>query len=305
MDGGMTDIETLSLLALLQRDRARWADIRAAIEERKASDLLKEAAGTNLLEDLFGDAIAAVRRQVVDWAGDGIDVHSVYSETYPSQLRSVHDFPPVLFSRGQRLESDLHSIAVVGTRKPSAPATKFIEETIPLIAEAGFPVVSGLARGVDSIAIRSSLEAGNRTVAVIGTGLRRTYPAENAALQEEIATRHLLLSQFWPDAPPTKQSFPMRNHVMSAYSSMTVIVEASENSGTRIQARAATKHARPLIITRAVLVQTNWAKDLVARGFDVTVVSSPDEAIRAITEIASRRERPRAWAERALQPVGA
>jgi DNA processing protein len=153
--------------------------------------------------------------------------------------------------------------------------------------------------------MEASLRVGNRTIGIIGTGIRRTYPRENVELQEKVAREHLLLSQFWPDAPPTQQSFPMRNHVMSAFSSMTLIVEAGENSGTRIQARAATKHARPVIITRAVYQGTNWAKELVARQLDVTVVSTPAEARDAVSEISSRDDLPPVWSERTLTATGA
>jgi DNA processing protein len=179
-------------------------------------------------------------------------------------------------------------VAVVGTRAPSEGAVRFIRQLVPMLAHEGITVTSGLAKGVDSEAMRASMDAGNRTVGTIGTGLNRSYPTENADLQAAVAKQHLLLSQFWPDAPPTKHSFPMRNHVMSAYSCMTLIVEAGENSGTRIQARAATKHARPLIITRAVFLATNWAKELVNNRFDVTVVANPAEAFAAVKRIHSR-----------------
>src|ERR1700744_4410475 len=96
-------------------------------------------------------------------------------------------------------------------------------------------VVSGLARGIDTAAHRAALDAGGRTVAVIGTGIGRVYPAENRGLQNEIADRGLLISQFWPDAPPQKHTFLMRNATMSGYGLATVVVEAGEHSGARAQ----------------------------------------------------------------------
>jgi DNA processing protein len=303
--GEMSELETLALIALLQRDKSRWSDIRIDLEKRSASLILARDTPVELMGDGFQESIDAAGSALRDWEADGIGVASIYSDDYPTQLRSVHDYPPLLFWRGRFDAADENSVAVVGTRNPSKGAQRFIREVIPLIAEDGHPVVSGLARGVDSAAMKASLEVGNRTIGIVGTGIRGTYPPENRDLQEQVAVEHLLLSQFWPDAPPTKVSFPMRNHVMSAFGSMTLIVEAGENSGTRIQARAATRHARPVIITRAVYESTNWAKDLVAKQFDVSVVANAQEAIRAVRAIAARPTETPVWSERALTPAGA
>jgi DNA processing protein len=296
----VVDANTTALVALLQQTRRPWADVREDLTERSAIELLHSEMPPALFGGLFEEAIEEAQRQVEEWEADGIGVSSPFSANYPSQLRSVHDFPPLLFSRGQFRLEDSRAIAVVGTRKPSDGALRFIDELVPQLAQEGHTVVSGLARGVDSAAMRASLRAGNRTVGIIGTGIRRHYPAENRELQDEVASRHLLLSQFWPDAPPTKQSFPMRNHVMSAFSQLTLIVEATEQSGTRIQARAATRHARPLVITRAVFVGTDWAKELVRQRFDVTVVGSASEALRAVQEINERATRTPVWEHASL-----
>jgi DNA processing protein len=305
MDGdAMLDSESIALLALLQRRDIKWAQIRERIQDVPPSHLLREAVGATLLDDDYDSAVSEARTQVEAWASEGITVTTVQSRDYPPQLRTVHDNPPVVFLKGNRPHHDSRSIAIVGTRTPSVGALNFITDVVPLIARENYSVVSGLARGVDGAAMRASLDSGNRTVGVIGTGIRRFYPSEHRALQEHIAKDHLLLSQFWPDAPPTQQSFPMRNHFMSAYSSMTLIVEAGEKSGTRIQARAATKHARPLIISRAVYLQTTWGKDLVSKGLDVTVVSNAEEAIRAITAISSRQDYSALPSQVKLSPLG-
>lgn len=270
------------------------------LDDELPSQILRRVIAPSLLDEEISGSLDDANQHLDAWRTSGIRVTSPFSEEYPAQLRGVHDYPPLLFSRGSFLRSDDSSVAIVGTRAPSEGALRFIRHLVPLIAERNITVVSGLARGVDSAAIVASMERGNRTVGIIGTGLNRYYPKENHDLQDSLADSHLLLSQFWPDAPPTKQSFPMRNHVMSAYSGLTLIVEAGENSGTRIQARAATKHARPLIISRAVYTQTQWAKDLVAQRFDVTVVADPAEAIAAIDNIRVRRSRPSAWIEGSL-----
>lgn len=106
---------------------------------------------------------------------------------------------------------------------------------------------------------------GSRKASVIGTGINRAYPPENSDLQEEIASRGLLLSQFWPDTPPQKHQFPMRNATISGYGLATVVVEAGEHSGARGQARIAVEHGRPVILTDAVVKQNKWAQDFIGR----------------------------------------
>ena len=280
--------DTVALVALLEATKRRWSDIRVELDEYGPEDLLRRELGSDLLSDHASDALHEALQKVRVWRSDGIRVLSPFDSEYPSQLAGVHDYPPLLFARGNLNERDASSIAVVGTRKPSEGALRFINRIVPLLAADGLPIVSGLAKGVDGAAMRASLAAGNRTVGIIGTGVNRSYPAENRDLQTVVSKDHLLLSQFWPDAPPSRQSFPMRNHVMSAFSSMTLIVEASEQSGTRIQARAATKHGRPLLISKAVYMQTQWAKDLVRQRFDVTVFSNEDEALQAVRAIRDR-----------------
>ena len=300
----MEDRGTVALVALLRSTKRRWSDIRLELLENDPETLLWHEAGLDLFgggaEELLHDALTAIQ----SWREAGISVVSPYSLDYPGQLRAVHDYPPLLFARGEFDPIDRSAIAVVGTRKPSAGALRYIDDVVPLLANERMPIVSGLAMGVDTAAMKASLRARNRTIGIIGTGLNRSYPPANVELQAHIAEHHLLLSQFWPDAPPTKQSFPMRNHVMSAFSSMTLIVEAGENSGTRIQARAATRHARPLIITRAVYQETQWAKELVAQRFDVSVVGDAAETLEAVRAIRNRGAAAEHWAEAALPLVG-
>lgn len=135
-----------------------------------------------------------------------------------------------------------------------------------LVSE-GITAVAGLAAGIDAAVHRAALDAGGRTVAVIGTGINKYYSATNRDLQDEISERGLLLSQFWPDAPPQKHTFLMRNATMSGYGLATVVVEAGEKSGTRVQARMAVEHGRTVILTESVYAQNEWARNhLSTRG---------------------------------------
>jgi DNA processing protein len=145
-------------------------------------------------------------------------------------------------------------------------------------------VIAGLARGIDTAAHRSALDAGGRTVAIIGTGIGRVYPAENRGLQGEIASRGLVLSQFWPDAPPQKHTFLMRTATMSGYGLATVVIEAGETSGARVQARLAIEHGRQVILTGRVVDRNQWAPRLVGRP-GVHVAESVDDIVSIIEQV--------------------
>jgi DNA processing protein len=138
-------------------------------------------------------------------------------------------------------------------------------------------VISGLAAGIDTAAHRAALAAGGRSIAVLGNGLRHVYPAANADLQARL---DVLVSQFWPDQGPRRENFPKRNAVMSGISSATVIVEARERSGARIQARHALAQGRPLFLMAPLLSQA-WARTLASQA-GVRIIHAPDELIAAL-----------------------
>jgi DNA processing protein len=283
--------ENLALLALATRPKFSWSATRLKIEQLgSATAVLDESYDGHLLSADRDDELRAAAARVVEWEAAGIHVASLVSEHYPAALRSVHDAPPVLYWRGTHSPSDRDAVAIVGTRRPSRGGEEFASSLARMLAEAGTPVVSGLARGIDSQAMRAALAAGGRTVGVIGTGHGVYYPRENRDLQDELSSHHLVMSQFAPGSPPTKQTFPMRNVVMSGFSSATVIAEAGETSGTRIQARAAVKHGRPLILSAHVAQSVDWARELLESGYDIAVAATPDEAAAHIVDLHARRD---------------
>lgn len=283
--------EKIALLTLLHHTEPalRWNDIR--------QELLDGATPTEILEGpgLVGrdasEQLALAREDLSGWNGDGIQVLTPVDENYPAQLLSVHDFPLVLFGRGHVIH-DSRSAAIVGSRDFSLGGQQFADRLATRLAQSDVTVVSGLAKGIDGTAHRAALRAGGRTVAIIGNGLNHVYPAEHRALQQAIADRGLVLSQFRPATRSSRQTFPQRNITMSAYSAMTVIVEAQENSGTRIQANAAIKHGRPLVLSQQVVDRTSWGQQYAAGRFDVVVVPDADQAHDAVLEILQRIHRP-------------
>jgi DNA processing protein len=213
----------------------------------------------------------------------GLELVTVLDDEYPAQLRTIHRGPPFLFFRGSLVAEDVDGVAVVGTRKPTDRGLRQAAEVATGLAERQVTVVSGLAAGIDTAAHRGALRAGGRTVGVIGTGLLQHYPRENADLQERLARDHAVISQFWPEAPPTKTSFPMRNGVMSGYAAATVVIEASYRSGARMQARLALEHGRPVLLMRTLL-EHDWARAYAERP-GTYVVRDSTEVLDRLADI--------------------
>lgn len=176
----------------------------------------------------------------------GVAVTTVFDPAYPSSLRSLPDPPIVLYSWGSWTGTDSErSIAVVGSRMATHYGRLCAKTISHDLAEAGVTIISGLARGVDTEAHAGALDAGGRTIAVIGAGLNRLYPQENGNLARRIADGYgAVVSEFPMDMPPSRTTFPMRNRIVSGWSRATLVVEASGRSGALITARMAAEQGR-------------------------------------------------------------
>lgn len=171
--------ENLALLALATRPKFSWASTRLRIEQLGSpTAVLDEAYDGQLLNADRDAELARAESRISELLRQGIHVATVVDDDYPAGLRGVHDAPPVLYWQGQHDVRDRNSVAIVGTRRPTEPGAVFARQLARLLAEADTPVVSGLARGIDTEAMRSSLETGGRTVGVIGTGHGVYYPRE-------------------------------------------------------------------------------------------------------------------------------
>lgn len=173
---------------------------------------------------------------------------------YPEKLKDADEPVEILYYSGDLDLLSTRSVAVVGSRAPSEDGLRRTKKLVELLVQNNFTIVSGLAKGVDTMAHKTAIAVGGKTIAVIGTPLDKVYPKENSDLQSEIARDHLLVSQV-PFYRYRQQSingnrlfFPERNKTMSALTEATIIVEASETSGTLIQAHAAINQGRKLFI---------------------------------------------------------
>ncbi|MCY3598359.1 MAG: DNA-processing protein DprA, partial [Gemmatimonadetes bacterium] len=178
--------------------------------ENAARSLLREARGKGIRVAGYTDCAEAV---------------------YPAELRDLPDPPPVLFKRGPGTPDFERTIAVVGTRAASSYGLRTAYALGTELGRWGWTVVSGMARGIDAAAHAGALDAGGRTIGVLGTGLDREYPADNRDLYQRMRSHGILLSEFEPGAPPTRSAFPRRNRVIAALARGVIVVEAGGRSG--------------------------------------------------------------------------
>jgi DNA processing protein len=271
--------DTAALIALLKGRAKPWSRLGPAIAQVGGPGLaLDQELGL-----LASQALEDANREAAAWEDRGIHVISLYDDRYPVALRTLDDRPPLLFVAGELEPADERSVAVVGSRQASGAGLRIARAIAELLVAADFTVASGLAAGIDTAAHTAALRAG-RTIAVIGTGLDRCFPPQNAQLQRQIAERFAVISQFWPHEPPSRTSFPRRNALMSGLSLASVIVEASQTSGARIQARLALAQGRQLVLFEALLEQ-QWARELAERP-GAHVAGSPSEVIDVVERLA-------------------
>lgn len=225
----------------------RLAELFEAHPDQLPSDLVDQTA-----------AQESAREVIEHFAGRGIKNFGIRlngTADYPDRLRDAKEPIELLYFLGSwELAEAPRRVAVVGTRQVSPEGAARTRRLVKELVKHDFTVVSGLAQGVDTIAHQTAIEAGGRTIAVIGTPISEVYPRENASLQRQIASEYLLVSQvpvlrYKSQSPKwNRLFFPERNKTMSALTQATIIVEASETSGTLIQARAALAQGRKLFI---------------------------------------------------------
>ncbi|SMO71836.1 DNA processing protein [Chryseobacterium rhizoplanae] len=213
---------------------------------------------------------------------------------YYSKLTTVEkkNSPKELFYKGDfSLLENGRRVAVVGSRKVSELGLKRTHKIARFLVKNDITVVSGLAEGVDSIAHRTAIDFQGNTIGVIGTPLNKYFPIENKDLQDFIAEKHLLISQFPENYPVTPKSFPIRNRTMALISDATIIVEASEKSGTKHQGWEALRLGRQLLIMENVLNDNiSWAEEMLSYGAQVLTQDNFEFLIESIPFLTTKRE---------------
>lgn len=174
----------------------------------------------------------------------GVNAFTWHDEGYPSRLKEIYDYPPIIYVRGSLLPEDEWCLAVVGTRRATVYGRQVTEEIVPDLAQNKITIISGLARGIDSVAHRTTLEAGGRTIAVFACGLDTVYPPENADMARRIIQQGALISEYPLGTRPRADNFPRRNRILSGMSLGVLVTEAGETSGAMITAHLALEQNR-------------------------------------------------------------
>jgi DNA processing protein len=177
--------------------------------------------------------------------------------SYPEMLGEIDGSPVVLFVRGDILPEDRFAVAIVGSRKLTHYGASVAETLSADLASMGFTIVSGMARGVDSLSHMGALRAGGRTVAVLGSGVDVPYPPENKTLMDKIAGSGCVISEFLPGTPPDKENFPRRNRIISGLSLGVIVVEAASGSGALLTAGYAADQGREVFAVPGNITSSN------------------------------------------------
>jgi DNA processing protein len=287
--------EPVYLLAMLRASGGEWHRIATLVEQAGTAEGLVRGH-VQPHNEFAQQVISSVGQSHIDEAGSeveswtrysGMSVWTVLDQEYPSSLRTIFNRPPFIFCEGEwNDEIDRDGLAVVGTRKPTQDGLSRASRMAHELADRKVTVISGLALGIDCASHEAALEGGGRTVAVLGSGLGNIYPRENRDLAGRIVRAGgALISQFVPNQSPSRKTFPMRNAVMSGLGLGTVVIEANERSGAKMQARLALEHGRALFLLRSLVDSYDWARDYAERGRYGTkpiVVGSVDEILSAL-----------------------
>jgi DNA processing protein len=252
MSGGragtrLSDEQRVDWLRLIRSENIGPRTFRQLINRYGGAGAALEALPELAAKTLRGRAIRIAPRNDIlreIEAAEAMGVRFVASgePDYPPLLREIADAPPVLSIRGRVEVLDRAAVALVGSRNASAAGLAFAERLSRGLARADYVVASGLARGIDAIAHRATLDTG--TIAVLAGGQARPYPAEHAALVGEIAAQGLIVSEMPLEWKPRGRDFPRRNRIISGLSRATVVVEAARRSGSLITARFANEQGR-------------------------------------------------------------
>jgi len=185
-----------------------------------------------------------LKKEIDEVAREGVKIIASFMDDYPQTLKTIYDCPPVLYIKGDIKEQDVFSVAVVGTRRNTVYGKSACEHIVRDLSNMGVTIISGMARGIDTVAHQTALAEKGRTIAVLGNGLSHHYPPENRKLEDKIMAQGAIVSEFPMGLRPDKQNFPRRNRLISGLSLGVVVVEAAEKSGALITATCASEQGR-------------------------------------------------------------
>ncbi|WP_257008148.1 DNA-processing protein DprA [Bacillus sp. FJAT-45350] len=215
---------------------------------------MREEYASLFYEDLHSTIISTILQE---YDKHKIKTVTVLDDDYPKLLKEIYDPPWVLYSIGDLSIANRIGLAVVGTRFPTKNGLYSLEKIVVPLIKQGWVVTSGLALGIDTHAHTLACTHNGKTIAILGAGFYHIYPKENKSLARELATNHLLLSEFPPFKRPQKWHFPLRNRIISGLSIGTLVVEAKEKSGALITADQALEQGREVFSIPGSILENN------------------------------------------------
>ena len=234
-------IGSIRLQKLLEHFKDAAAILKASKEELKRVDGIPESVIQNIIS--LKGAID-IKKELELIKKEEVSILTIKDKDYPENLKSIYDPPAVLYVKGRIIETDVLSIAIVGSRNASFYGLSMAEKLSRTLAGFNFTIVSGFARGIDTVSHKAALKAGGRTIAVLGSGFSNIYPPENKGLLDEVIENGAVITEFPFVTKPFAGNFPRRNRLISGLSLGVVIVEAAKNSGALITADFALEQGR-------------------------------------------------------------
>lgn len=291
-----TDLQTLLVLSQIRgigatrlRSLVTHFHSPSAVFEASASELInvpgiEERTARNILhfkngQRTFASATRFAEEQLRRVATIGGTIITLWDKEYPDNLKRIYDPPPYLYTLGSFDDSDKYSIAIVGTRHPSNYGKLLAQKFAAELGALGITIVSGLARGIDTIAHASAVQKGVRTIAVIGSGIDVIYPPENKKLSEAIMRRGAVVSEYEMGAQPDAEHFPQRNRIISGLSLGTLIIETDVDGGAMLTARWALDQNREIFAVPGPINEKR------SRGCNVLIKRGEAKLVETIDDI--------------------
>lgn len=252
-------------------------DIASVLKNAKVENLLSKNEYHKLLENFDKQAFESA---VENMENSGIKILTIFSENYPKRLIDLPDRPLILYAKGDLELLDKLAIGIVGTRMPTNYGKIVAENFADRLARSGFVVISGLCYGVDEIAHKTTLQAGGKTIAVVGSGFNNIYPSTNTELSKQIASVGLLLSEYPPSFKPKRYTFPLRNRIIAGLSDGVLIVEAGLKSGTIHTKEYATEYGKDIFAVPGNITnpKSELTNTIIKMG-QAECVLSPDDIV--------------------------
>jgi DNA processing protein len=271
------------------------------------ADLKRVGCSAELAESIRQGPALTVRhlvdRQVKLVERLGIRVMTLTDPMYPKRLRAIHDPPPLLYSTGALHEQDGMAVAIVGGRSATTAGKAITEEIARELAQGGWTIVSGMARGIDAAAHRGALAGQGRTIAVLGCGADQTYPPEHDQLRKQIELHGAVLTELPVGSPPQSHHFPRRNRIISGLSVGVLVAEAAMNSGSLITAKLALEQGRDVFALPGSVKEARCrgSNGLIKAG--ATFIDCAEDMMAELLPQVEPALRPRAMAGEAVLPL--